>query len=367
MIKVMATPRTVDLELTSRCNLRCRYCYYMRNDGVSYDDMPTDRWLALLKELGQAKVMEVCLSGGEALLRPDVFELIDAVVRNRMRFQLLTNGGPVTTQVARRLKATGRCNVVQVSLDGSRAEIHETLRGQGSFAPALNAIKILLGEGVPTTVRATIHVDNIEDLPVLADLLLDQIGLPSFSTNAISSLGSRAKYGDNLFLSPAMRLRAMHVLADLDARYPGRIQASAGPLGEWKMFHRMEAARRKGDALPGRGCLTGCGCIYNKLAVRADGAFIPCVTLPQMVLGYVGRDSIEHVWQNAPQLHALRERTHIPLTEFERCRECDYNRLCTGNCPGTAVSAGGDANQPAEEGCLALFQQALAAEDLSLW
>lgn len=367
MIKVMATPRTVDLELTSRCNLRCRYCYYMRNDGVSYDDMPTDHWLALLEELGQAKVMEVCLSGGEALLRPDIFELIEAVVRHRMRFQLLTNGGPVTVEVARRLKATGRCNVVQVSLDGSRAEVHETLRGRGSFAPALNAIKILRAEGLPTTVRATIHADNIEDLPALADLLLNQIGLPSFSTNAISSLGSRAKYGDDLFLSPAMRLRAMHVLADLDARFPGRIQASAGPLGEWKMFHQMEAARRKGGTLPGRGCLTGCGCIYNKLAVRADGAFIPCVTLPQMVLGYVGRDSVAHVWQNAPQLHALRKRIHIPLSEFDRCRVCDYNRLCTGNCPGTAASAGGGPNQPAEEGCLALFQQALAMEGLSLW
>ncbi|HPM82052.1 MAG TPA: SynChlorMet cassette radical SAM/SPASM protein ScmE [Candidatus Anammoximicrobium sp.] len=367
MTKLMPTPRTVDLELTSRCNLRCRYCYYMNNEGVAYEDMPTERWLALFEELGRAKVMDVCLSGGEALLRPDFFELLDGVVRNRMRFQLLTNGWPVTAEVARRLKATGRCNSVQVSLDGSRPEVHEALRGRGSFAPALRAIKILQAEGLPTTVRATIHAFNIEDLPALAQLLLEEIGLPSFSTNAISSLGTQAKYGDDLFLAPALRLRAMHVLAELDGRYPGRIQASAGPLAEWKMFHEMEAARRNGGTIPGRGRLTACGCIYMRLAVRADGAYIPCCMLPQMVLGYAGRDSLEEVWRNAPQFNALRERIHVPLSAFSRCRDCDYNALCTGNCPGTALSAGGDPNRPSDEGCLKLFQQALAAEGLSLW
>lgn len=367
MTRLMPTPRTVDLELTSRCNLRCRYCYYMNNEGVAYEDLPTERWVALLDELGRARVLDLCLSGGEALLRPDFFELLDAVVRNRMRFQLLTNGGPVTVEVARRLKATGRCNAVQVSLDGSCAEVHETLRGRGSFPPALRAIKILHAEGLPTTVRATVHAYNVEDLPALARLLLEEIGLPSFSTNAISSLGTQAKYGDDLFLPPALRLRAMHVLAELDTRYPGRIQASAGPLAEWKMFHEMEAARRNGGTLPNRGRLTGCGCIYMRLAVRADGAYIPCVMLPQMVLGYVGRDAIEEVWRNASHFNALRDRVHIPLTTFARCQDCEYNMLCTGNCAGTALSSGGDPNQPGEEGCLKLFQQALAAEGLSLW
>ena len=367
MIHVMRTPRSVDLELTSRCNLRCRYCYYMGNDGVTYQDMPTERWLGLFEELGRAKVMSVCLSGGEALLRPDFFDLLDGLIRHRMRFQLLTNGGQVTTEVARRLQATGRCDAVQVSLDGSRAETHEVMRGKGSFAPALNAIYLLRDAGLPVTVRATIHAHNIEDLPALAQLLLEEIGLPSVSTNAISSLGTPAKYGDDLFLPPALRLRAMRVLAELDLRYGGRIEASAGPLAEWKMFHEMEAARRDGAALPQRGRLTGCGCIFSRLAVRADGAYIPCVMLPQMVLGYAGQDPLQEVWRNAPQFNELRERIRIPLTAFDRCRDCAYSGLCTGNCAGTSLSSSGDPNQPSLEGCLNLFQQALATEGLSLW
>ena len=125
MIDLMPTPRTVDLEITSRCNARCRYCYYQNNEGVAYQDLPTSRWLEFFSELGRAKVMSVCIAGGEPLLREDFFDLVDGIVRNRMRFQVLTNGHLVTREFARRLRETGRCFSIQVSLDGSRAEVHE--------------------------------------------------------------------------------------------------------------------------------------------------------------------------------------------------------------------------------------------------
>ena len=214
--QLMRTPRTVDLELTSRCNLACRYCYYLDNEGVSYEDLPTERWLSFIRELGEAQVMSVCLSGGEALLREDLFTLLDAVVANRMRFELLSNGIALTAEVAQRLKATGRCNHVQISLDGSRAEIHEIMRGKGSFAPALAAIRTLQAAAVPVTVRVTVHAGNIDDLPATACLLLEELKLPGFSTNSISSLGSNSKYNEEMFLTPPQRLRAMQMLADLD-------------------------------------------------------------------------------------------------------------------------------------------------------
>lgn len=364
--QLMSSPRTVDLELTSRCNLACRYCYYLDNQGVSYQELPTERWLAFIRELGEAQVMSVCLSGGEALLREDIFTLIDAVVANRMRFELLSNGIALSAEVAQRLKQTGRCNHVQISLDGSRAEIHEIMRGKGSFAPALAAIKHLQAAEVAVTVRVTIHAGNIDDLPAITHLLLDELNLPSFSTNAISSLGSNAKYADDIFLSPAQRLRAMQVLADLDVRYPDRILAAAGPLADWKMFHNMRQSHESGQPIPGRGRLVGCGCIFNNLAVRADGAYIPCVTLPQMVLGFIGESRLTDIWRDAAVLNDLRERTKISLESFEECRDCDYRLSCTGNCAGSALSLLGDANRPSPDACLRRFECDLAKEGLSL-
>jgi MoaA/NifB/PqqE/SkfB family radical SAM enzyme len=95
--------------LTRRCNARCRYCYQQNNDGVVYQDVPTQRWLDFFDELSRAKVLQVSLAGGEPLLRNDVLELIQGIAARRMRWVLLTNGCPVTPEVAQRFQQIGRC------------------------------------------------------------------------------------------------------------------------------------------------------------------------------------------------------------------------------------------------------------------
>jgi len=365
LTRLIPTPRTLDLEVTSRCNLACRYCYYQNNAGVEYRDLPTERWLAFIEELGAAQVMSVSIGGGEALLRPDIFTLIDAVVANRMRFELLSNGFPVTDEVARRLAATGRCDYVQISLDGSRPETHELMRGPGSFAPALAAIRTLEAAGVPTAVRVTVHAGNIDDLPAIARLLLDELGLPAFSTNSVSALGSAGKY-DGQLMSAGEYLRAMQALAELEQRYPGRIQASAGPLADWHNYRELYVARETGQPVAGRGRLVGCGCIFTRLAVRADGSYVPCVMLPQLVLGEIGVDPLREIWTGAPALNQLRDRVKTSLREFADCADCAYIESCTGNCAGGALSLLGDANRPSPDGCLRAFERALAEEGLRL-
>ncbi len=363
----MRTPRSLDLEITSRCNAACSYCYYLNNYGVTYTDLPTQHWLDFFVELSACAVMNVCLQGGEPLLREDFFSLVDGIVANRMRFSVLTNGSLLTTAVARRLQETGRCDEVQVSLDGSCASVHESLRGTGTFAPALAAIRALQNTGVAVTVRVTIHPGNLDDLPHVAQLLLDDLGLSSFSTNATSSLGSAGKYGAEVLLTPLQRLQAMHTLVNLEERYPGRIHASAGPLAEWRMFHAMEQARRDNVPIPGRGYLVGCGCVFNKLAVRADGAYVPCVMLPTFTLGTIGRDSLADVWQHAAMLCSLRARREIRLDNLDDCCDCPWAHSCTGSCPGMALSLTGKVDRPCPQSCLKRFVAALEMEGLSMW
>jgi SynChlorMet cassette radical SAM/SPASM protein ScmE len=256
---------------------------------------------------------------------------------------------------------------VQVSLDGATAAIHESYRGAGTFEPALQALHILIEEGLPATVRCTVHSRNFRDLPALARLLLEELNIPSFSTNSASSLGTHAKYDEEMFLKPAKRLEAMKILAALVQQYPGRLQASSGPLAEWHMFHDMEQARREGRSIPGRGRLVGCGCIFERIAVTSDGAYVPCVMLPQMILGYIGRDSLVDVWLNSPVLNALRARIHLPLADFEECQGCSYINTCTGNCAGNALSVLGSSNRPSPDACLRRFDRELAGAGLTMW
>ena len=71
-LRVMRTPRTVDIDLTARCNLRCRYCYFFDNPAVEYHDLPTEEWLRFFDELGRCAVMDVCLAGGEPFIARSV-------------------------------------------------------------------------------------------------------------------------------------------------------------------------------------------------------------------------------------------------------------------------------------------------------
>ncbi len=355
-ISVMRTPRSVDLEITSRCNLRCRYCYFFDNPEVNYQELPTEEWLQFFNELGQCGVMDVCLAGGEPFIREDLPQLIEAIVKNRMRFSMLSNGTLINDDIAEFIKKTNRCDSVQVSIDGSCAEVHETGRGKGSFAKAVSGIKILQKHKITVAVRVTIHRHNVHDLKNTAHFLLEELGLPSFSTNSAGFFGTCQKNAEDLLLRIEDRQAAMDTLLQLEQKYDGRITAQAGPLADAHFWARMEKARKeKAPQFNNGGNLTGCGCPSSKIAVRADGVIVPCFMLSHMELGRINHEMLEDIWQKSQELHNLRTRHNIPLKSFEECAECEYTPYCTGNCPGSAYSLTDNAHQPSPDACLKKF------------
>ena len=350
----MRTPRSLDIEITSRCNLRCRYCYYFANPAVAYRDLAAHEWLRFFSELGGLGVMDLVLAGGEPFIREDLPVLIGGIVRNRMRFSLLSNGGLITDALAAFLAATGRCDSVQVSVDGSRPETHDSCRGSGSFEGAMRGIAALRRHGVNTAVRVTIHRGNVDDLEDTARLLLEELRLPGFSTNAAGYLGACRMHADDVLLGVRDREKAMATLLSLSEKYPGRISANAGPLSEARMWREMEDARRR-NAPPSGGRLTACGCPASRIAVRADGAIVPCAMLPHIELGRINRDSLARIWLESVPLTRLRERHAIALTGFALCRGCPYVPWCTGNCPGLAYTLTGEVDHPSPDACLRRF------------
>jgi SynChlorMet cassette radical SAM/SPASM protein ScmE len=353
---VMRTPRTADIDVTSRCNLRCRYCYFFDNPAVPYNDLPAEEWLRFFDELGRCAVMDVTLAGGEPFIRPDLPELLEGIARNHMRFSILSNGTLVDDGIAAAIVRSGHCNHVQVSLDGSCPETHDACRGKGAFDLAVRGLCTLRKHGVPVAVRVTIHRHNVGDLEATARLLLEELGLRSFGTNSAGYLGSCRVHADDTLLTVEERMAAMETLERLGERYPGRIQAAAGPLADARMWRRMEEARAQGaPAFPKGGRLTACGCYRAKIAVRADGIIVPCNMLTHIELGRINHDSLAEVWQRHPVLNELRMRHTIPLTEFEFCTGCAYIPYCTGNCPALAYTLTGKVNHPSPDGCLRQF------------
>jgi Fe-coproporphyrin III synthase len=363
--KIMRTPRSVDVEITGRCNLRCKYCYFFDNQAVNYIDLPTQEWLQFFNELGRCSVMEVCIAGGEPFIREDLPELLKGIVQNRMRFQILSNGSLINNKMAAFIANTCRCNSVQISIDGSNPDIHDYCRGKGSFKGAVRGIRILQQHKVPVTVRVTIHHHNVDDLENIARLLLDELAIKQFSTNSASALGTCRLNRTEVLLTPQDRIRAMETLLELNKEYEGRITATAGPLAEALIWSEMERARRNGDPpRPYGGRLTACGCTTSKIAVRSDGAFTPCPLLSHIELGRINQDSLTKVWQESNELNELRNRGSISLTDFEFCRNCPYIPYCTGNCPSIAHSITGKVNHPNPDSCMRSFIAELGKESI---
>jgi len=197
--RVPRSPATVDLTITNRCNLRCRYCSHFSSAADVGRDLPTEAWLALFRELGEIAVMDVVLSGGEPFIREDIRTLIDGIVAHRMRFSALSNGTLIDDALAAFLKGTGRCGHVQVSIDGSGPDAHDFARGDGSFAKAMAGLKALRRHGVPAAVRVTIHRRNLDDLPAIAAMLLDEVGLVILQDRlVVTILGPIVGFGDFL-------------------------------------------------------------------------------------------------------------------------------------------------------------------------
>jgi len=354
-MKIINTPRSLDLEITNRCNLRCKYCSHFSSAGDVNQDLPKEEWLKFFEELNRCAVMDVTISGGELFVREDIKELIEGIVRNKMRFSVLTNGTLITDEISEFLVSTGRCNSAQVSIDGSIPMTHEVFRGKGTFAKALNGLKSLMKYNVPVTVRVTVHKYNIDDLESVSKLLLEDIGIPSFSTNSASFMGLCRQNAEQVQMTAEERSVAMEKLLMLSKKYNGRISAAAGPLADAIGWLAMEKARSEGSAISGRGCLTGCGGFNSKLAIRADGIIVPCGQMSHIELGRINKDDLKDVWQNHPELERLRSRKKIPLSDFEFCHGCEYINYCTGNCPALSYTILGVENHPSPDACLRQF------------
>jgi SynChlorMet cassette radical SAM/SPASM protein ScmE len=354
----------MEIVLTGRCNLACQYCFYA-DEMTARSDLTTGQWLDFFNQLGELGVMDLTLTGGEVFTRRDLFELIDAVVANRMRYSLLTNATLVTEktlalfeQGKRRL----RLNAIQVSVDGSRSEIHNLSR-PNSFERAVRGLRLLKAANFPVTVRVTINRHNLNDLENTARFLLEELGVASFSTNEAAPIGAGCRNAGDVSLTPFEMKTAIESMSRIAERYPGRLQAQAGPQAKKVYFEEMEHARRTGQKTKRwqMGSLTSCGCIFSQLSILHDGSIVPCTMMPGAVMGNITQDSLVDIWQKHPVLQALRNRGRIAMRDLPGCSQCEWAEFCNGGCPGLAHQKTGDFNQANPVDCYRNYLEGIKA------
>jgi SynChlorMet cassette radical SAM/SPASM protein ScmE len=345
--KPLKSPESITAAVTGRCNLSCKYCFYA-DEMVALKDLPTKTWLAFFSEAKEAGVMKITLSGGEVFARKDIFELIEGIIKNKMRFNVLTNGTLITTEIAKALaRVRQRCDFIQVSLDGSKPETHDAIRGKGSFAKMIKGIEHLKNEKLPWTVRVTINKLNVLDLEAILDLLYKKLELKNFGVNEAFPRGAGQCNHSTLEMNKEERRYSFRVMQSFDKKHPGvAAGAASGPLVIANLIEKIDDARQggKSDFPYQTGHLTGCNIMWKDLSILHDGTYVPCHQLPQIKLGMVGKDALLDVWRNSPGLVKLRKRHEIALSSIPHCQKCAYIKYCTGGCPGVAHAITGDVN-----------------------
>jgi radical SAM protein with 4Fe4S-binding SPASM domain len=156
--------------VTRRCNLDCIHCYSDSADVGYSDELTTEEAKCLLRDLAEFGVPALLVSGGEPLIRPDVFQLIAFAGSLGLRVTVSTNGTLITSDVARRLRESGVA-YVGISIDGI-GEVNDRFRRKaGAFDAALGGIRACIGEGVRVGLRLTLTRHNVSQVEQIFDLV----------------------------------------------------------------------------------------------------------------------------------------------------------------------------------------------------
>jgi MoaA/NifB/PqqE/SkfB family radical SAM enzyme len=157
-------PLYVKIKLTWRCNLHCQMCNYWRQER--HNALSPELLRTTVDELAELGCGKIHLSGGEPLLREDLFELIEYMVTKGMRVNLTTNGTLLTREKAQRLAASG-AKSISVSIDSPEAKIHDRIRAKGAWKRAIRKAKAKTKIRLNTVISRT-NYESLIDLPDLA-------------------------------------------------------------------------------------------------------------------------------------------------------------------------------------------------------
>ncbi len=155
---------------TRSCNLRCLHCYSESECRAYEGELTTEEGKGLIDQLAEFGVPVLLFSGGEPLMRKDLFELVSYASSRGLRAVLSTNGTLLTPEVASRLKELD-LSYVGVSLDGTE-QTNDRFRGvKGAFARAVNGIRACIQAGLKVGLRFTITRRNVQEIPAMFDLI----------------------------------------------------------------------------------------------------------------------------------------------------------------------------------------------------
>ncbi len=333
--------------ITDRCNLSCTHCYNKSGPARSTQgELTTEEAMLVIDDLAGMGVPLILFSGGEPLLREDLWDLARHALNRGLKMALSTNGTLITPNIAARIKECG-IDYAGISLDGARAETHDRFRNlPGAFEQTIAAFSACKEAGLRCGVRVTLTKENCHELEALIDVAISLgasrfclywlvpagRGIDSYTrlqlgktevTDALSLLYRKAKETDPAtmeFLTVDAPQDCIHLLASME-------QDGSPDLAD---------ARDLLASLKG-----GCSAGTRVANIDAQGNVYPCqfARSPEFLVGTIRSRTFSELWGDSDNTVLARFREK-EVRLGGRCRACSHRNLCGGGCRVRAHAAG---------------------------
>ncbi|MFH1494459.1 MAG: heme d1 biosynthesis radical SAM protein NirJ [Pseudomonadota bacterium] len=331
--------------LIRRCNLTCKHCYSISADKDFPGELSTQEVFGVMDDLKRFRVPVLILSGGEPLLRPDIFDISRRAKEKGFYVGLSSNGTLINESNIEEIASIGY-DYVGVSLDGIQATHDKFRRMAGAFDKSMHGIRLCKQRGIKVGIRFTLTQDNAHDLPALLQLMEDE-GLDKFYLSHLNYAGRGNKNRKDDAFHQTTR-QAMDLLLDTCWRdqqagkpkefVTGNNDADGVYLLMWvrKNFPHLENhIRTKLEQWGGNSSGVNVANIDNLGNVHPDTMWW------NYTLGNVRERSFSDIWMDTsdPIMAGLKAQ---PRSVGGRCGACAYFNICGGNTRVRAWQVTGD-------------------------
>lgn len=307
----------IQWHLTEKCNLRCKHCY---QTGGRTEELTLQEVKAVVSEFEDtlkawSDAYDISFSssfnitGGEPLLRQDILRTIETIARPGFDIYLLSNGTLINREISAALAGMG-VKGVQVSMEGPE-DVHDSIRGKGSFSSAVKGIGNLLEAGLNVTMNATLSEVNSGDFLSLSELAAS-LGVQKLGFSRLVPSGRGLGLLDKMIGREKVREIYEKIFS---IKTEGLEIVTGDPV----------ASQMRCEAAGGSVATAGCAAGVSGITFLPDGTIVPCRRL-FVPIGNIREDRIREVWATSPVLQALRDKGRYK----GRCGRCARWSGCRG-------------------------------------
>jgi len=331
-------------ETTTGCNLACIHCRRLEvSRELSKLDLTTEQSLAMIRTLPEMGTPILVFSGGEPLMRPDIWVLAQEARKVGIPAALATNGTMVNAQIAELVKEVG-IKRVSISFDGPDAPTHDQFRGDGAFEASIAGIKALRKVGMSTQINTTVAKHNYKKLDETYQLALD-LGADALHIFMLVPVGCGMTLDPAIMLDDEEYETALNWIYDRSLEGKLHLKATCAPHYFRVMRQRAKADKRPmpqhahphknmhpgpGSGHPGdhssmtamtKGCLAGQAVCF----VSHTGEVFPCGYLP-VSSGNIKQVPLPTIWRQSNIFGDLRDESNLE----GKCGVCEFSKICMG-------------------------------------